>query len=79
MESESYHVIEIHTSENLANILTKTIPKDKFELCDEAVVMISLSLKKMKIPPSSELDWRGRFVESIPYFRSTFAIQLLQV
>ncbi|KAH0642979.1 hypothetical protein KY289_033953 [Solanum tuberosum] len=42
VESESFHVKKIHTSENLADMLTKTISKDKFELCKELVSMSTL-------------------------------------
>ena len=35
VENESFHVKKIHTSENPADMLTKMIPKDKFELCKE--------------------------------------------
>ena len=42
VENESSHVKKIHTSENTADMLTKTIPKDKFELCKELVGMNSL-------------------------------------
>ena len=42
VENESFHVKNIHTSENPAEMLTKMIPKDKFELCKELVGMSSL-------------------------------------
>lgn len=42
LESESFHVKKIHTSENPVDMLTKTISKDKFELCKELVGMSSL-------------------------------------
>ena len=42
VESESFHVKKNHTSENPVDMLTKTIPKDKFELCKELVGMSSL-------------------------------------
>ena len=42
VENESFHGKKIHTSENLADMLTKIIPKDKFELCKELVGMRSL-------------------------------------
>ena len=42
VESKSFNVKKIHTSENPANMLTKTIRKDKFELCKELVGMRSL-------------------------------------
>ena len=42
VENESFHVKKIHTSENPADMLTKMIPKDKFELCKELVGMSSL-------------------------------------
>ena len=42
VESELFHVKKIYTSENPADMLTKTIPKDKFELCKELVGMCSL-------------------------------------
>ena len=42
VESESFHGKKIQTSEYPADMLTKTIPKDKFELCKEHVGMSSL-------------------------------------
>ena len=42
VENESFHVKKIHTSENHADMVTKMIPKDKFELCKELVGMSSL-------------------------------------
>ena len=42
VESESFHVKKIHISENLVDILTKMITKDKFELFKELVGMSSL-------------------------------------
>ena len=42
VESESFHVKKIHTSENPADMLTKMIPKDKFELCKELVGISSI-------------------------------------
>ena len=42
VESESFHVKNINTCENSVDMLTKTIPKDKFELCKELVGMSSL-------------------------------------
>ena len=42
VENESFHVKKIHTSENPADMLTKIIPKDKFELYKELVGMSSL-------------------------------------
>ena len=42
VENESFHVKKIHTSENPADMLTKIIPKDKFELYKELVGMNSL-------------------------------------
>ena len=42
VESQSFHVKKIHTSENSADMLTKTIPKDKFDLCKELLGMSSL-------------------------------------
>ena len=41
MESESFHVKKINTSENPADMLIKTITKDKFELSKELVGMSS--------------------------------------
>ena len=41
VENESFHVKKIHTSENPVDMLTKMIPKDKFELCKELVGMSS--------------------------------------
>lgn len=35
VESEPFHVKKIHASENPADMLTKTILKDKFKLCKE--------------------------------------------
>ena len=42
VENESFHVKKIHKSENPTDMLTKMIPKDKFELCKELVGMSSL-------------------------------------
>ena len=42
VESESFHIKRIHTSENPSDILNKTISKDKFELFKELVGMSSL-------------------------------------
>ena len=42
VESESLHAKKIHNSENPTYILTKTIPKDKFELCKKLIGMSSL-------------------------------------
>ena len=41
VENESFHVKKIHTSEDPADMLTKMIPRDKFELCKELVGMSS--------------------------------------
>lgn len=42
VESESFHVNKIHTSENYIDMLTKIIPKDKLELSKELVCLTSL-------------------------------------
>ena len=42
VESESFHIKKIHTSENPSDMLNKTISKDKLKLFKELVGMSSL-------------------------------------
>ena len=45
---------KIHTKKNLANMLTKLVPKDKLELCAGLASMISN--RRLKIPVLSVLE-----------------------